>query len=61
MSILAGACPGCSGIEQVSERASSGIGSYVLVSSRIQYMEKAILKPDISTHIAPRGLLLEWL
>ena len=57
MSILAGACPGCFGIEQVSERTSNGIGSYMLVSSGVKYMKEAILEPDISTYIAPRGPL----
>ena len=57
MSILAGACPGCFGIGQVFERSSNEIGSYMLVFSGIQYMEEAILEPNISTHIAPRSPL----
>ena len=56
MSILAGAYPDGFGIEQVSERSSSEIGSYMLVSSGVQYME-AILKPGISSHIVSRDLL----
>lgn len=56
VSILAGAYPGCFGIQQVFKRASSGIDGVICKGfSGVQYMEEAILEPKISTRVAPRG------